>query len=60
MTYSLKLRIISRSALLFIIAIPCPLFLASTAQADPATKLYGVVTDSEGKALSGHRLHNMT
>ena len=53
MTYSLKLRIISRSALLFIIAITFPLFLASTAQADPATKLYGVVTDSEGKALSG-------
>ena len=53
MTYSLKLRIISRSALLFIIAITFPLFLASTAQADPATKLYGVVTDSQGKALAG-------
>jgi hypothetical protein len=29
------------------------LFLASTAHAEPATKLYGVVTDSEGKALPG-------
>jgi branched-chain amino acid transport system permease protein len=53
MTYSLKLRTISRSSLLFIIAITFPLFLATTAHAEAPTKLYGVVTDSEGKALSG-------
>jgi len=51
MTSSLKLRTISRSALLFIIAFTCPLFLASTAQAETPTKLYGVVTDSEGAAI---------
>lgn len=51
MTSSFKLRTISRSALLFIIAFTCPLFLASTAQAETPTKLYGVVTDSEGAAI---------
>jgi neutral amino acid transport system permease protein len=50
-TSSFKLRTISRSALLFIIAFTCPLFLASTAQAETPTKLYGVVTDSEGAAI---------
>ena len=53
MASSFGLRTLRRSALLFIIAITFPLFLASTAHAEPATKLYGVVTDSEGKALPG-------
>ena len=53
MASSFKLRTLRRSALLFLIAITFPLFLASTAHAEPATKLYGVVTDSEGKALPG-------
>ena len=53
MASSFGLRTLRRSALLFIIAIAFPLFLASTAHAEPATKLYGVVTDSEGKALPG-------
>ena len=53
MASSFRLRTLRRSALLFIIAITFPLFLASTAHAEPATKLYGVVTDSEGKALPG-------
>ena len=53
MASSFRLRTLRRSALLFIIAITFPLFLASTAHAEPTTKLYGVVTDSEGKALPG-------
>ena len=53
MASSFRLRTLRRSALLFVIAITFPLFLASTAHAEPATKLYGVVTDSEGKALPG-------
>ena len=53
MASSFRLRTLRRSALLFIIAITFPLFLASTAHAEPATKLYGVVTVSEGKALPG-------
>ena len=53
MASSFRLSTLRRSALLFIIAITFPLFLASTAHAEPATKLYGVVTDSEGKALPG-------
>ena len=53
MASSFRLRTLRRSALLFLIAITFPLFLASTAHAEPATKLYGVVTDSEGKALPG-------
>ena len=53
MASSFRLRTLRRSALLFIIAITFPLFLASTAHAEPETKLYGVVTDSEGKALPG-------
>jgi branched-chain amino acid transport system permease protein len=53
MTNSRKLRIIGRSTLLFIFALTFPVSLASSAQAETPTKLYGVVTDSEGKALSG-------
>lgn len=53
MASSFRLRTLRRSALLFIIAITFPLFLASTAHAEPETKLYGVVTDSKGKALPG-------
>ena len=53
MTNSRKLRIIGRSTLLFIIALTFPVSLATSAQAETPTKLYGVVTDSEGKALSG-------
>jgi branched-chain amino acid transport system permease protein len=50
---SLSLLTVGRTALLFIIAITFPLFLASPAQAETPTKLYGVVTDSEGSAISG-------
>jgi branched-chain amino acid transport system permease protein len=50
---SLNLLTVGRTALLFIIAITFPLFLASPAQAETPTKLYGVVTDSEGSAISG-------
>lgn len=53
MASSFRLGTLRRTALLFIIAITFPLFLASTAHAEPETKLYGVVTDSEGKALPG-------
>ena len=44
---------ISRSIVLFIIALTFSLFLASPANAETPTKLYGVLTDSEGNALSG-------
>jgi len=50
---SLNLLTVGRTALLFLIAITFPLFLASPAQAETPTKLYGVVTDSEGSPLSG-------
>jgi branched-chain amino acid transport system permease protein len=50
---SLNLLTVGRTALLFILAITFPLFLASPAQAETPTKLYGVVTDSEGSAISG-------
>ena len=53
MASSFRLGTLRRTALLFIIAITFPLFLASTAHAEPETKLYGVVTDSKGKALPG-------
>ena len=53
MAQSLNLLTVGRTALLFIIAITFPLFLASPAQAETPTKLYGVVTDSEGSAISG-------
>ena len=50
---SLNRLTVGRTALLFVIAISFPLFLASPAQAETPTKLYGVVTDSEGSAISG-------
>ena len=53
MSRRLNLLTVGRSALLFTIAITFPLFLASPAQAETPTKLYGVVTDSEGSAISG-------
>jgi neutral amino acid transport system permease protein len=53
MAQSLSLLTVGRTALLFIIAITFPLFLASPAQAETPTKLYGVVTDSGGSAISG-------
>ena len=53
MARSLNLLTVGRTALLFTIAITFPLFLASPAQAETPTKLYGVVTDSEGSAISG-------
>ena len=49
----LSLPAVYRSALLFIIAITSPFFLATPAQAETPTKLYGVVTDSEGAAIPG-------
>jgi neutral amino acid transport system permease protein len=56
MSRRLNLLTVGRSALLFTIAITFPLFLASPAQAETPTKLYGVVTDSQGAALSGIRI----
>jgi neutral amino acid transport system permease protein len=53
MSRRLNLLTVGRSALLFTIAITFPLFLASPAKAETPTKLYGVVTDSEGSAISG-------
>jgi len=44
---------IGRSIVLFIIALTFSLFLASPAHAETPTKLYGVITDSDGNALSG-------
>ena len=49
----LSLPAVYRSALLFILAITSPFFLATPAQAETPTKLYGVVTDSEGAAIPG-------
>ena len=44
---------IGRSIVLITIALTFSLFLASPANAETPTKLYGVITDSEGNALSG-------
>jgi branched-chain amino acid transport system permease protein len=52
----LNLPAVGRSALLFIIAITFPFFLATPAQAETPTKLYGFVADSQGAALSGIRI----
>lgn len=42
-----------RSILLFIVIFTFPLFLTTPAQAETPTRLYGVLTDSEGQALPG-------
>ena len=44
---------ISRSLLLFVLALNFSTFLTTPAQAEAPTKLYGVVTDAGGKALTG-------
>lgn len=44
---------IGRSIVLIIIGLTFSLFLASPAHAETPTKLYGVITDSDGNALSG-------
>lgn len=44
---------ISRSLLLFVLALTFSTFLITPAQAEAPTKLYGVVTDADGKALTG-------
>ena len=44
---------IGRSIVLITIALTFSLFLASPASAETPTKLYGIITDSEGNALSG-------
>ena len=44
---------IGRSIVLITIALTFSLFLASPANAETPTKLYGIITDSEGNALSG-------
>ncbi len=44
---------ISRSLLLFVLALTFSTFLTTPAQAEAPTKLYGVVTDAGGKALTG-------
>ncbi len=43
---------LGRSALLIAIALTFPILLASPAQAETPTKLYGVISGSEGEALS--------
>jgi branched-chain amino acid transport system permease protein len=48
-----NLLTVGRSALLFTIAITFSLFLAAPVHAETPTKLYGVVTDSEGAAIPG-------
>ena len=44
---------ISRSLLLIVLALTFSTFLTTPAQAEAPTKLYGVVTDAGGKALTG-------
>ena len=44
---------LSRSLLLFVLALTFSTFLTTPAQAEAPTKLYGVVTDADGKALTG-------
>ncbi len=53
MARNFNLLTVGRSALLFIIAITFSLFLAAPVHAETPTKLYGVVTDSEGAAIPG-------
>jgi neutral amino acid transport system permease protein len=53
MTKCLRLLSGGRSSLLFIVIFTFPFFLATPAQAETPTRLYGVITDSEGQALSG-------
>ena len=53
MTKCLRLLSGGRSILLFIVIFTFPFFLATPAQAETPTRLYGVITDSEGQALSG-------
>ena len=45
-----------RSILLFIAIFTFPFFLITPAQAETPTRLYGVITDSEGQALSDIRI----
>ena len=45
-----------RSILLFIAIFTFPFFLTTPAQAETPTRLYGVITDSEGQALSDIRI----
>ncbi len=53
MTKCLRLLSGGRSILLFIAIFTFPFFLTTPAQAETPTRLYGVITDSEGQALSG-------
>jgi branched-chain amino acid transport system permease protein len=53
MTKCLRLLSGGRSILLFIVIFTFPFFLTTPAQAETPTRLYGVITDSEGQALSG-------
>lgn len=53
MTKCLRLLSGGRSILLFIVIFTFPLFLTTPAQAETPTRLYGVLTDSEGQALPG-------
>jgi branched-chain amino acid transport system permease protein len=56
MTKCLRLLSGGRSILLFIVIFTFPFFLATPAQAETPTRLYGVITDSEGQALSDIRI----
>lgn len=53
MTKCLRLLSGGRSILFFIAIFTFPFFLTTPAQAETPTRLYGVITDSEGQALSG-------
>ena len=44
---------INRTLLLFVLALTFSTFLTTPAQAEAPTKLYGVVTDADGEALTG-------
>ncbi len=53
MAKSLTLLTLGRSALLFLALLIFPVLLSSPAQAETPTKLYGVISNSEGEPLSG-------
>lgn len=53
MTYGRSIFKIGRIIILSLIAVTFSLFLSSPAQAETPTKLYGIITDSQGVALAG-------
>lgn len=53
MAYGRSIFKIGRIIILSLIAVTFSLFLSSPAQAETPTKLYGIITDSQGVALAG-------